>query len=317
MRASDLKNRIQTLAKELGYLDARVAPTELEPVDIQNLNAFVNNTVGTGLSWMERHQGIRINPGSIFPDAKSALVLASPYFSREGDELVKSSSIKISRYALGKDYHRVLRKKGQSLLDQLTGEFPEIRGRVVSDSAPVPEKILGRLSGLGWQGKNTNLIHPGFGSYFFISVIFLNQELAGDGPMADRCGRCTACEEHCPTGALQNGTLDPTRCISYRTIEEKDGRRKPENGVEGSWVFGCDICQEVCPWNSPGKTGEEFTPADFFPREVVKDWLQNPGTLSPDRWEKISKSSVLSRPGLERFNHSVEQARLWKMENKS
>lgn len=292
------------------------------------------------MDWFERHLSLRRDPARLFPGARSALVLAVYYRDVATEAVLENAPRRISRYAVGRDYHRLLRKKGTRLLAALREIIPELDGRVVVDSAPVPEKILARLAGIGWQGKHTNLIHPELGSYFFLSVLLLNHAFDADEPIADLCGQCRLCLDACPTGALfEDYRIDAGRCISYLTIERDAATpiaealqdavtaRAPENddapgrGSESKdtdpdfhgWVFGCDICQEVCPYNRNRRTRERTTAEPGFRlREAVRDFMQTPETPALDAASNISQltaGSPLARAGAEKLKQNIEYAR--------
>ena len=237
MNATDLIKfkaavRALALSQEVGYDLAGFAPLQISAADQAHLETFARDGYSAGMDWFARHLHLRRNPAQLFPGAERALVLATYYRDQACEELLAQGPLRVSRYAAGRDYHRLLRKKGARLLGEIQrlwreqfagtgedskalGESGELEGRVVVDSAPVPEKILARMAGLGWQGKQTNLIHPELGSYFFLSVILLNVDLPGDEPITDLCGSCRLCVDACPTGALfEDYKIDAGRCIS-------------------------------------------------------------------------------------------------------
>ena len=199
------------------------------------------------MGYLEHHFDKRLDPTKLVPGAKSVVSLLYNYFP---DEHPEHSNYKIARYAYGEDYHHIIKEKLKTFLQQIREEIGEVDGRVFVDSAPVMERQWAAKSGLGWLGKNTLLINKQQGSYFFLAELIIDLELEYDGPINDYCGTCNKCIEACPTDAIIDaGVLDASKCISYLTIELKDAIPEEFKGKMGKWVFGCDICQEVCPWN--------------------------------------------------------------------
>lgn len=306
MDRHQLKHEILTLAAGAGYELARVAPVEIPETDRQNLLDFLEQGRHASMGYMGNHTRIRLNPGQIMEDARSVIVLGSLYRNGFYNEKVDELPVKISRYAVGKDYHKVLRKKGKQLLASIKEIHPGVEGRITVDSAPVPEKILGRIAGLGWQGRHTNLIHPEYGSYFFISTIFLNVELETDKSIPNLCGSCRLCIENCPTKALDDTGMDANRCISYWNIETEE--TPPEviaDNLKG-WIFGCDICQEVCPYNRRRRALKHETGMmEFQPRTELIDVLEKgvePDSLTYDR---LVQSSPLKRVSRDKLNRMI------------
>lgn len=262
------------------------------------------------MAWFPRHQNMRLDPRGIFPAAKSVLMLGVVYRDPEYEETLARADRKISRYACGRDYHKVLRKQGKGLLAAIREFLPQAQGRVTVDSAPVPEKILARRAGLGWQGKHTNLIHPRHGSYFFLSALLLDIELEVDGEQTDLCGNCRLCLDACPTQALEAYKIDARRCISYLTIEHQ-GPIDPSFVGEPlrNWVFGCDICQEVCPYNrSPRGRRNETRLDDFRARPGVREALNGPGPRDEGEWDELRRGSPLGRIDLEKWRTNCAAA---------
>ncbi len=294
-----MKRRILELAGEAGYDEARVAPPRLEEEDRSNLLRFLEERRYGSMEWFAAHREIRLEPHRLMDGSRSVLVLATLYRNRESDALLEDSFWKVSRYAAGRDYHKLLRRRGKRLLASIAAEYPGVEGRIAVDSAPVPEKILGRMAGVGFQGKNTNLIHRDLGSYFFLSLLFLNAELPPDDPVAEGCGTCRLCLDACPTGALEEGRIDPRLCLSYLTIERGEPI-PPERALESrGWIFGCDICQEVCPYNRRERARnressvEEFLPGEAFLTLLGDVW---PGE---EEWERRAAGTPFRRAGRE------------------
>jgi epoxyqueuosine reductase len=245
------------------------------------------------MQYMENHFDLRIDPCKLVPGARSVITLLLNYFPSEQQ---KNKEVKISKYAFGEDYHTIIRKKLNQFLTTLRQQVGDIAGRGFVDSAPVLERTWAQRSGLGWVGKNGNLITRKAGSFFFIATLITDLELETDDPFArDYCGSCNKCVEACPTQAiLPNKTVDGSRCISYYTIELKE-MLLPENrkGQFENWAFGCDICQDVCPWNRFAQPNNEptFTPIPEILNFTSGDWEQ----LTEDAFKKIFQSSAIKR----------------------
>ncbi len=219
-------------------------------------------------SWLRRHEPLRADPGLLLPGARSVVMLATDYSSAAADETTSTSGRgrgRVSRYAWGDDYHDLLRERVNALGSWLKRRIAGCATRGLVDSAPLAERDFGWLGGLGWFGKNTMLIHPGAGSFFFLTALLTDLDLPADEPIqVDHCGTCTACLDACPTGALvEPRVLDARACISTLTIEDRGPVPVELRTGMGTWVFGCDICQEVCPWNRHAPVSDE--PA-FAPR---------------------------------------------------
>jgi epoxyqueuosine reductase len=267
------------------------------------------------MRWFVDHLHIRMEPRLIDPAAKSVLVLGAPYRSVEYERLIEGSAFKISNYAAGRDYHKALRKRMRRLLSEIARIAPNVTGRIAVDSAPVPEKVLARNAGAGWIGKHTNLIHPRIGSYIFLGVIFLNIEIEPDAPMESRCGSCNLCFKACPTGAIGDYRIDPRRCISYLTIESRSVEES-FRGKLGGWIFGCDICQSVCPYNRRERSLAVAPFAEFHPRPEIIDLLSDlngspnggeaaESILTEERFEVVATGSPIRRAGRERLLRSI------------
>lgn len=238
---------VKTYAYALGFDLVGIAPA-MRPPHAEAFLLWLQQGYAGEMDYMERTAELRLNPAELLPNAKSAVVVGLNYTPRE----LPPTDYRIARYALGEDYHTVIRAKLENLLSAFQALCPEAQGRVCVDSAPVLERELAWLAGLGWYGKNTCLINTHRGSYFFVGVLLLDVELEYDHPAFGGCGNCRRCLDACPTGALvEPYRLDARRCISYLTIELRDGIPEPLREPMGEWLFGCDICQEVCPFNHP------------------------------------------------------------------
>ncbi len=243
------------------------------------------------MSYLENHFDKRLDPTKLVPGAKSVVSLVYNYFPKE--DFASERNFKIAKYAYGKDYHFVIKDKLKIYIEKLREEIGEIDGRAFVDSAPVHERAWAAKSGIGWVGKNSLLLNRQQGSFFFLAELILDLDLNPDGPVKDHCGTCTACMDACPTDAIPEPyVVDGSRCISYLTIELKEEIPKEfHNKMEG-WIFGCDICQDVCPWNRFSKTHQEpaFEPGGWqgFSKN---DWKE----LTEEVFKKVFRKSAVKR----------------------
>jgi epoxyqueuosine reductase len=252
---NSLEVRLKQHALSLGFALAGVAPaTEADGFD--SLRDWLRQGFAASMDYMERHSEARRHPSSILPQVRSVVMVGMNYKPADEDESAPGAG-KVARYARGLDYHHVLRDRLKRLLVWLQAEWPGCRGRAVVDTAPLLERDFARRAGLGWFGKNTMLLNKRLGSYFFLGAMLVDVELQPDAVhMASHCGSCTRCLDACPTQAFAApGILDSRRCISYLTIEHKDKIPVEWQGRLDGWLFGCDICQEVCPWNRKAPAG--------------------------------------------------------------
>ena len=244
------------------------------------------------MAYMENHFDKRLDPRLLVPGAKSVVSLLFNYYTPETQK--DPDAPKLSRYAYGKDYHYVIKEKLKALLENIREEMGEVGGRVFVDSAPVMDKAWAARAGLGWVGKNTNLIAKQTGSFFFIAEMILDIELAYDRPVADHCGSCTACIDACPTQALTAPyQIDGSKCISYATIELKSAIPDYFKDKMDGWMFGCDVCQTVCPWNRFAQPHQEkeFTPAAGLLEMNKRDWEE----LTEETFKKVFSKSAVKR----------------------
>ncbi|MCS7204195.1 MAG: tRNA epoxyqueuosine(34) reductase QueG [Leptospiraceae bacterium] len=302
--SSLLQRKIQTLreyAKELGFDLFGITRPNLNELEYQNLKSFIENKHYLNMTWFEKTKQIRLNPQEILPHSQSVIVLGHIYKNKTYNQ-IQNQKVKISRYAIGKDYHKVLKKKLKKLESKIKELFDDIQTRITIDSAPVPEKLLAIHAGIGWQGKNTNIIHPNYGSFFFISCIFLDKDLTiyeESKEIPDFCLNCKLCILSCPTQALEPYKLDVSKCISYWNIESREVIPDHIAKKSRGWIFGCDICQEVCPHNRKKSVEtKETNEKDFFLREEVKKIITSIPTK--EEWENL-KNSPLKRVPYEIF----------------
>ncbi|CAN1556831.1 COG1600 Uncharacterized Fe-S protein [Flavobacteriaceae bacterium] len=243
------------------------------------------------MAYMENHFDKRLDPTLLVDDAKSVVSLLLNYYP---SELQNSDSFKISKYAYGQDYHYVIKDKLNELLFSIQQNIGEVSGRAFVDSAPVLDKAWAAKSGLGWIGKSSNLLTQKVGSFYFIAELIIDLDLEYDQVTTDHCGTCTACIDACPTQAIVAPYLvDGSKCISYFTIELKDSIPQEMKGKFNDWVFGCDVCQDVCPWNRFSKPHNEplFNPNPDLLSISKKDWIE----ISEETFNVVFKNSALKR----------------------
>jgi epoxyqueuosine reductase len=284
---------IKKMADDLGFDYCGIAKAEPLPEDARRLEKWLKNGFHGKMQFMENYFDLRTNPALLVPDAKSVITLMMNYYP---DRQQNKDNPKISKYAYGKDYHEVIRLKLKELLLRMQESIGEINGRGFVDSAPVLERAWAVKAGLGWIGKNGNLITKQSGSFFFIATLIVDLPLEYDDPFAkDYCGNCNKCVESCPTQAiLPDKTIDGSSCIAYYTIELKDALL-PENMKDkfNNWIFGCDVCQDICPWNrfSNPTTAKEWEPIPEILNFTTREWE----AISEINFKAIFKNSPLKR----------------------
>ncbi|HMQ03686.1 MAG TPA: tRNA epoxyqueuosine(34) reductase QueG [Pyrinomonadaceae bacterium] len=293
-----LEERIKEKAMELGFARVGIVPAVELDIERTRLEEWLARGYQGSMAWMERDPEKRADPRKLFPPAKSVIVLAMNYFTPH-DHRDTANSGKISRYAWGDDYHEILRQGMDELLQWIRTESPGAEGKICVDTSPVMDKAWAVRAGLGWLGKHTNVINAEIGSWFFIGEILLNLDLAADIEIvADHCGTCTACIDACPTGAIvEPYVVDSRKCISYATIEMRDDALPVDIAEHlNGWLYGCDICQDVCPWNRFERPVQE--PA-FEPRngETSLD-LDAVLRLDQDRYAERFRGSPIKRTKL-------------------
>jgi epoxyqueuosine reductase len=283
---------VKKTALQMGFSFCGISKAEFLKSEAPKLESWLEKDLHGSMQYMENHFEKRLDPTLLVPGAKSVISLMYNYFP--SDEKISTQSPKIARYAYGEDYHVVIKDKLFEMVSLLKHEIGEIEGRVFVDSAPVLERAWAAKSGLGWIGKNAMLINKQQGSFFFLAQIISDLELDADGPIKDFCGTCTACIDACPTEAIvDNRVIDSNKCISYLTIELKESIPSSFKNKMEDWVFGCDICQEVCPWNRFSKPHSEnrFAPLDAFENLKLEDLLE----ITDDVFNLHFKKSALSR----------------------
>ena len=295
----DYSQLIKTEAKKLGFLSCGISKAEFLEDEATRLERWLKDGKHGKMAYMENHFDKRLDPRLLVPDAKSIISLFNYYTPL--DQL--DGAPKISKYAYGKDYHHVIKDKLKQLFQIINNKIGEVSGRVFVDSAPVMEKSWAVRSGLGWQGKNTNLISKKAGSFFFIAELIVDLELEYDTPVTDHCGSCTACIDACPTEALTPYNIDASKCISYLTIELKDQIPTAFKNKMDDWAFGCDVCQDVCPWNRFSKQHNEplFSPNSEVINYTKKNWEE----ITQETFNIIFKNSAIKRTGFKGFKRNI------------
>ena len=270
---------IKDEARKLGFYNVGISKAEKLTGEEARLSSWLDNGFQASMSYMENNFDKRIDPTKLVLGAKSVISFMYNYYTDTSQN--PNSRFKVSKYAFGRDYHKVIKKKLKSLMQIINDNIHPVSGRVFVDSAPVLERSWAQNSGLGWIGKNSLLINQKKGSYFFLSEMIIDLELEYDNPISDHCGNCTRCIDACPTNAIspEGYIVDANKCISFLTIENKNDISEEFTGKMEDNIFGCDICQEVCPWN---KFAVEHNEVDFIPKEKFLN-------LEEDDWKSLSE----------------------------
>ena len=296
--------KIKLKAQELGFFYCGISKATFLEEEAPRLANWLKENRNGEMKYMENHFDKRLDPRILVPGAKSVVSLLLNYYTEKKQE--DSEAPKISQYAYGEDYHFVIKRKLKTLYNYIHEEIGDVDGRVFVDSAPVMDKAWAAKSGLGWIGKNTNLIHPNHGSFFFIAELILDLDLIPDGPMKDYCGTCTRCIDACPTDAIYEPyKVDGSKCISYLTIELKDELLPKEfSGKMDDWMFGCDICQDVCPWNRFSKNHSEpsFLPHKDLLSMSRSDWHE----LTEEVFRNLFKHSAVKRTKYKGLKRNID-----------
>ena len=282
---------IKAEAKRLGFLSCGISKAEFLEEEAPRLERWLKKGMQGEMHYMENYFDKRLDPRLLVDGAKSVISVLLNYFPEKTQQ---EGTYKISRYAYGQDYHHVMKDKLRQLLEFIEETIGEVNGRAFVDSAPVLDKAWAAKSGLGWIGKNSNLLTQQVGSYYFIGELIVDMELNYDNPAMDHCGSCTACLDACPTQAIvEPYVVDGSKCISYFTIELKNEIPNEVKGQFDDWIFGCDVCQEVCPWNRFSKPHQEplFNPHPELLSMTKKDWEE----ITEDVFSKVFKKSAVKR----------------------
>lgn len=295
---------IKTEAIRLGFDVCGVSKAEFLEAEAPRLETWLNRNYHGQMGYMANHFDKRLDPRQLVEGAKSVVTVLLNYYPEqrlpEGPD-----DLKISKYAYGEDYHFVIKDKLKDLMAFIQEEIGEVGGRVFVDSAPVMDKVWAKRSGAGWVGKHTNLINRDIGSFFFIGELILDLELTPDGPIADYCGTCTRCVDACPTDAITEPyVVDGSKCISYYTIELKEAIPQEVKGQFENWIFGCDICQDVCPWNRFARPHQTpaFTPHPDLPTMKKQDWEE----ITEEIFRELFRRSAVKRAKLEGLRRNIK-----------
>ena len=294
MDTKALTQKIKKVAKDFSFSHIGIAEAKTYKEDYTYLNNWIQNGYHASMHWIENRMAERSNILEYYPNAESVIIVTQNYYT--GNTSSSKGIGKFSNYAWGDDYHIVIKKKLYELLAEIKGYDPELDGIVCVDTSPIMEKAWAQRAGIGWIGKHTNLITKDIGSWFFLGSIIINKKLEYDNFYEqDLCGTCTACIDDCPTGAIIDAyQLDSNKCISYLTIEHRgDLPDEYQNKLDG-WIYGCDICQETCPWNkkfAEVTNVDEFEPRDGVKNKSLKDW----SNMSEEEYKKIFKKSAVKR----------------------
>jgi epoxyqueuosine reductase len=294
---------IKTKAKELGFEQIGISKAGFLEEEAPRLEKWLKESRHVKMSYMENHFDKRLDPRLLVDDAKSVISFSLNYYP---EKLQSEDSYKISKYAYGQDYHLVIKDKLKTLLHFINEEIGEVSGRGFVDSAPVMDKAWAKKSGIGWLGKNNNLITRESGSFFFIAELILDLELDEDQPINDYCGTCTKCIDACPTDAIyEDHKVDGSKCISYLTIELKDSLLPNSFAKQmDDWMFGCDICQDVCPWNKFSTPTKEkaFTANSKILDYSKNDWEE----ITQDIFSEIFRKNAVKRTKFKGLKRNIE-----------
>tara|TARA_Y100000814_G_scaffold151395_1_gene110336 strand:+ start:474 stop:1400 length:927 start_codon:yes stop_codon:yes gene_type:complete len=289
-----LTQKIKKVAKDFSFSHIGIAEAKTYKEDYTYLNNWIQNGYHASMHWIENRLAERSNILEYYPDAESVIIVTQNYYT--GNTSSSKDIGKFSNYAWGDDYHVVIKKKLHELLAEIKGYDPELDGIVCVDTSPIMEKAWAQRAGIGWIGKHTNLITKDIGSWFFLGSIIINKKLEYDNFYEqDLCGTCTACIDDCPTGAIIDAyQLDSNKCISYLTIEHRGDLPDEYQDKLDGWIYGCDICQETCPWNkkfAEVTNVDAFEPRDGVKNKSLKDW----SNMSEEEYKKIFKKSAVKR----------------------
>ncbi|MBT4113121.1 MAG: tRNA epoxyqueuosine(34) reductase QueG [Flavobacteriaceae bacterium] len=284
---------IKNEAKRLGFISCGVSRAEFLEDEAPRLEKWLKNNMHGEMKYMENYFEKRLDPSKLVDDAKSVISLSYNYYPKD---LQNKEAPKVSKYAYGIDYHYVIKEKLIFFLSFIKDKIGDVNGRAFVDSAPILEKAWASKSGIAWVGKNSNLITKQVGSFYFLAELIIDLELDYDGIESDHCGECTACIDSCPTQAIvEPYVVDGSKCISYFTIELKENIPNEFKAKFEDWVFGCDICQDVCPWNKFSKPHKE--PLFQSTPELMKMSREEWNEITEETFNKIFKNSAVKRTG--------------------
>lgn len=293
---------IKEKARALGFSFCGISKAEFLSEEAPRLEAWLKRNYQGKMQYLENHFDKRLDPTLLVPGAKSVISLIYNYYPEK--DLSEQTELKVAKYAYGEDYHFVIKEKLKTLLEEIHKAIGEVNGRAFVDSAPVMERAWAKRSGLGWIGKNSLLLNREQGSFFFLAELIIDLELEYDGPIKDYCGTCTACIDACPTDAIvEASVVDGSKCISYFTIELKEEIPSDVKGKFENWIFGCDICQDVCPWNrfATPHQEESFNPHPLMESMRTNEWKE----LTEEVFQTIFKHSAVKRTKFEGLKRNI------------
>ena len=296
---------IKSAASRLGFAYCGISKARFLEEEANHLDKWLRRGYQGKMTDMENHHDLRLDPTKLVPGAKSVISLIFNYYPNT--DLARDGEFKIAKYAYGEDYHFVIKEKLKSLLEEIRSTVGDINGRAFVDSAPVMERAWAAQSGIGWVGKNSLLLNRTMGSFFFLAELIIDLELEYDGPVKDYCGTCTACMDACPTDAIPEPyVVDGSKCISYFTIELKEGIPEDYQGRFQDWIFGCDICQDVCPWNRSARPHQEprFEPSPELTAITRQEWIE----ITRETFDRVFKKSPLKRTKFEGLKRNVNHS---------
>jgi epoxyqueuosine reductase len=294
--------RVKQIARDLGFQYCGISKSGFLEEEAPRLENWLKRNMHGEMRYMENHFDKRLDTTKLVEGSKSVISLLLNYYP---EKELENTEYKISKYAYGEDYHSVIKDKLKEFLHEINEQIGEVYGRAFVDSAPVLDKAWAKKSGLGWVGKHTNLINRDMGSFFFIAELIVDLELEPDGPIKDYCGTCTKCIDACPTDAITEPyVVDGSKCISYFTIELKDNLPSDYKGKFENWAFGCDICQDVCPWNRFSYPTKEnrFNPSEQLKGMTKSDWEE----ITHEVFSELFKKSAIKRTKFEGLKRNVE-----------
>ncbi len=295
-------NLIKAEAKRLGFLSCGISKAEFLEEEAPRLEQWLNENRHGEMSYMENHFDKRLDPTKLVEGSKSVISLLLNYYPQDKQG---ENTYKISKYAYGQDYHHVIKSKLKALQGFITEEIGSVQGRAFVDSAPILDKAWAAKSGLGWIGKHSNLLTQQVGSFYFIAELIVDLELDYDTPVTNHCGTCTACIDACPTAAIVAPyVVDGSKCISYFTIELKNEIPNEFQGKFDEWMFGCDVCQDVCPWNRFSKAHQEplFNPHPDLLDMTKKDWEE----ITEDVFKTVFQKSAVKRTKFSGLKRNID-----------
>jgi len=295
---------IKSIASRLGFSYCGISRATFLEEEAHHLAEWLKRNYQGKMSYLEKHFDKRLDPTLLVPGAKSVISLIYNYYPEKDLGQTNPDQLKIAKYAYGEDYHQVIKDKLHGFLQNIQEEIGEVNGRAFVDSAPVHERAWAKKSGLGWIGKNSLLLNKSMGSFFFLAELIVDIGLEYDTPTKDYCGTCTACMDACPTEAIpQPYVVDASKCISYFTIELKEEIPEAVKGKFENWIFGCDICQDVCPWNRFSQPNQEarFQPHSDLEKMHISDWVE----ITEEVFEKLFRKSAVKRTKMKGLKRNI------------